>query len=231
MHIDHTGIVVFTCAIGVDDDLRNDQFSPEPGVKFVAFTDRSRATVIWEQRDACTLFKSDRRNSRVPKILAHQFIDASYSIWMDARVAARVPLRPLIEEWLKEADVAVYRHAKRSCIYAEAEEVYKQGLDEPARILAQTKVYREVNFPPNAGLAECSIIARRHTDAVVRFNNAWWSEYCRHTVRDQISFPVVARQTGLKVHFVDSHSRIECFDFHPRGARRELAEISNTKSA
>jgi hypothetical protein len=52
-------------------------------------------------------------------------------------------------------------------------------------------------------LCECGLIIRRHTKAVAQFNDAWWSEYCRHSVRDQISFMFVAKQAGLNFAVID----------------------------
>lgn len=72
----------------------------------------------------------------------------------------------------------------------------------------QIEHYRKKNFPEGYGLGECNVIVRRHCPIVERFNNDWWSEICRWSFRDQISFPYVLYKTkDLKVNFIKGNPR------------------------
>lgn len=182
------------------DALRDDQVTA--GTKFIAFVDNPGPNGVWSQKKVCQSFVSSRRNSRIHKILIHQYIDAEYSLWMDANVALRVPASRLIEEWLSEHDIAIFKHRLRDCIYDEAAICAELKLDDPCLIREQAQAYLSRGFPPQAGLAEASVILRRHTKQIEAFNNAWWSEYCRFAVRDQISLMVAAHETSTVINLV-----------------------------
>ena len=192
-------ITVFTCCTDRRDALRSDQNTD--GAHFRAYVDTPvEKDRCWSHMPASTLFSSARRNARMHKILSHQFTDTEYSIWLDANVALRVPARRLVDEYLGDADLAVFRHRTRACTYDEAARCRELALDATDVIDAQVGQYRAAGLPAGLGLPETSVVIRRHSAAVRRFNNAWWSELCRHSVRDQIGFMYAARDTGLTVN-------------------------------
>jgi len=47
------------------------------------------------------------------------------------------------------------------------------------------------------------MIIRRHTKKIEQFNNAWWAEYCRFSVRDQLSFMYCLDKIGIPVNLID----------------------------
>lgn len=194
-------IVVYTCHTNGRDALRADQCVE--AARFEAFVDDpAEADGVWTQRRAATACDSPRRNARMHKILAHRFVDAPYSVWMDANVALKVPAWRLVDEYLRDADLAVFQHRTRSCTYDEAARCRELGLDAPDIIDAQVRRYRAEGFPSGLGLPETSVLVRRHTPRVREFNELWWRELRRHSVRDQISFMVAATRAGLSVHFI-----------------------------
>lgn len=198
-------LTVYTSLTREGSPLRDDQISE--GARFLAFTNPKRETKLWEQKDAYDRFTSGRRNSRIQKILAHQFIDSEYSLWLDANLALKVPAQRLVDEWLKDYDIAVWKHPERDCIYDEAMICAKGQLDDPEVIIEQVKSYEDRGYPKHNGLGEANMVLRRHTKKVERFNNAWWSEYCRHSVRDQLAFMYAADQEGIRVNFIDPAAR------------------------
>lgn len=153
-------------------------------------------------RDSYSRFKDDRRNSRIQKILAHQYIDAEYSIYIDANVRLLVDPQILVDKYLQDCDLAVMKHPTRDCLYDESIICAKRGLDDVETIIEQAKMYEDSGFAKHKGLGECNIILRRHTPKVEEFNNAWWSEYCRHSRRDQISFPYAADKVGIQFKLI-----------------------------
>ena len=81
-------------------------------------------------------------------------------------------------------------------------------------------------YPANAGLSECCVLLRRHTDAIKDFNEAWWEEIRRGSRRDQLSFDYVARRCGLKYRYfpgsVEQPNSLFRRDHHQDQYRRKL---------
>ena len=196
-------ISVLTSITGGKDNVYDGQCKGD--AQWIAYLDDSiiRHSDDWEVRPAYNLFTSDRRNSRVPKILPHQFVDTEYSLWIDGNEKLLVTPESLVEKYLKDHDIAVFRHPTRDCLYDEAKECAVRGLDNVETIIAQAVKYEKLGFPKHKGLAECNFILRRHTPKVEQFNNYWWSEYCRHSVRDQISFMYALDKAGLRCTIID----------------------------
>jgi len=173
----------------------------QPKINFCNLRWRKKSEV-WTLRAACNNFSSHRRNSRIHKILIHQYVDADYSLWMDANVSLRAPVAQLIDEWLKDHDIAMFKHRKRDCVYDEADICAELRLDSPELIYEQKQAYRTRRYPDHNGLGEASVILRRHTSKIREFNNAWWSEYCRFSVRDQIGGMVAAHETSTAINLI-----------------------------
>ena len=189
-------ITVITSITGGKDGLQEKQ--NKGTARFVAYTDAEKSDT-WELRKPYDKFTSARRNSRVYKMLPHQFVDTEYSIWIDGNIRLLKTPDELVETYLKDHDIAMFPHPGRSCLYDEAMVCAKAHLDDPEVIIEQVKKYEDDGFAKQKGLFECSLIIRRHTPEIETLNNAWWSEYCRHSVRDQISFPYVLDKTAVHV--------------------------------
>lgn len=207
-----TDITVITSITAGKDLLREEQQTG--GAKFVAYVETDHQSKVWEQKPAYRRFRSDRRNSRAPKILSHQFCDTEYSIWIDGNIALRIDPLVLVTRELAQSDLAVFTHPDRSCIYDEAEVCIALGLDDPDVIRRQMNTYAGDGYGKGLGLAEANVIIRRHTENVIEFNNAWWSEYCAHSVRDQLSFMYVASKTGLRIKSISPTVFTGHPDFH-----------------
>jgi hypothetical protein len=213
-------ITVLTSLTGSRGELRDDQETT--GARFVAFVDRTWDSKTWALKPAYDRFRSARRNSRAPKILAHQFVDSEFSIWIDANVALRMPAPAILDRWLGDAEIAAFIHHARTCLFDEAETCAGRNLDDPAVIRDQVVKYERLGMRRSEGLAECTVILRRHTHAVAHFNNLWWSEYCRHSVRDQISFMYSVKASGVKFSYIEPDKlKNPAFDVWHRKAEAE----------
>jgi hypothetical protein len=180
-------IVVFTSIVGDKDVLIDDQVTQD--ANFIAFTNQK--SNVWKTIKPYDKFKDNRRNSRIYKIMPHMFFDSEYSIWMDGNFKLKVPAQKVINDLLKDKNVAVWEHPNRNCVYAEAEACYKQNKDTPEALGEQIEAYRKQQVLFNGGLYAAGIIIRRHTKRINELNEKWWAEYSRYSKRDQISFPVV----------------------------------------
>lgn len=146
------------------------------------------------------------RRARCVKLLPHLWLPPhDVSIWTDASFAwsSKVDLEALVSTYLKDADMAVFRHYSRDCLYAEADVCVSMDLDDPSLISKQIVGYAAEGFPPHAGLHLTGVTLRRNTPECNRFCNAWWSELSRFSRRDQLSLPVLMRRLGFKVNIID----------------------------
>jgi hypothetical protein len=109
-----------------------------------------------------------------------------------------LPLNGWIDEYLGENDLAVCKHWLRDCVYQEGFTCLKWGWDSSKLIKRQMQKYHDDGYPAHNGLAECTVILRRHTKAVQKFNEAWYREITVGSRRDQLSFNYVAHKLGFK---------------------------------
>jgi hypothetical protein len=93
-----------------------------------------------------------------------------------------------IENWLGDADIAMFRHPLRQSIYAEIQECIRLGKAPAEALNKQGSAYWQTGFPDNS-LYMCGIILRRHNENTATLNQIWWHEVVRYSYRDQISFP------------------------------------------
>jgi len=190
-------IAVYT-ALTNDIDNLNEQQNTE-GANFIAYTNKQSDT--WDTKPPYDKFVDDRRNSRIQKIMPHKFMNKEYSIYMDANFELLVPPQKIIDEYLKDKDIAVFKHPGRDDIYQEREAIIYLKKEEPKILFEQTMEYANRGIQDHSGLYSCGIIIRRHTQSINDLNEKWWAEYCRFSKRDQMSFPIVFPKE--KIHIID----------------------------
>lgn len=153
-------------------------------------------------------FKRPVMEAKIYKILSHQFLNTDISIWVDGNIFLLVDPKKIVEEFLGDADIAVWKHFDRDDVYDEARAAMGLGGDQVPYIKKHLEHFEEIKFPRHTGLAECNVIIRRHNKRVEKFNNYWWSEICRHSNRDQLSFPVVVKKCpDVKINYVEGNVR------------------------
>src|SRR6185503_21353153 len=94
-----SGITVLTSITGGKDVPREEQV--KGNARFISYTDQPFESKTWEVRPAYNRFTDPRRNSRVPKILSHQYCDTEYSIYIDGNMSLLQAAEALIELYLK----------------------------------------------------------------------------------------------------------------------------------
>lgn len=144
------------------------------------------------------------RTAKRIKILAHEYLNCKYSMWIDGSVTlGRVDWDELIANYLANSDIAVLRHPDRNCLYKEAETAIALRLDYRDVIECQVKRYKEHGHPEHWGLAETGIVLRRHTERIKEFNLAWWHEVDTGSRRCQISFPYVLKKLDIPCTYIE----------------------------
>ncbi len=198
-------IVLYTAVSKGYDDLKAPPENWIIGANCVAFSDDSLLAPPWENRPLHREFSDPCRNAKIHKILPHiYFPHAEFSVWLDGsvKVTAEIGLREFIASHLSGCDLAVFRHRRRRCVYQEAAICIAKGKDFADTINRQMLKYRTEGYPEGAGLAECTILIRRHSERIRTFNEMWYAEIMNHSRRDQLSFNYVAHRLGLKFEYI-----------------------------
>lgn len=196
--------IIYTVITGDKDTLSED--INIKGAKAVCFTDDPNLkSEKWEIRLIPSLYKDVRRDSRTVKLLPHIFFpEAEYSLYLDGNIICKVPIQRIIHEWLQDDDIAVFKHHTRDCLFQEAKECIRLGLDDTETIEKHVERYK--GFPEHRGLYQCGVILRRHTPRIKRLNEAWFAQYMTGCKRDQVSFPYVLEKEGVSINGIDSYA-------------------------
>lgn len=190
-------IEVITSITGGKDTIRDNQV--KGNAKFICYTDNpDLKSDTWEIRPAYNKFKDPRRNSRMHKIMMHKYSDADITIWIDGNIELSISPEEIVEKYLKDYDLAMFKHGSRNCIYDEAMEVAKLGLDDVELIIEQAKYYEDNGYAKHKGLLSGFFIARRNTQKIRDMNEAWWADYTRFCRRDQISLMPAIDKVGVR---------------------------------
>lgn len=175
-------IIPYTAITGEKDTLRDD---------IKVFTEYDK-------------FKDPVMNAKIYKIMPHQFLDCDISVWMDGNIFLNVSTEHIVKEFLKDADIAIHRHPDRDDVYDECDIAIKYKNDADGKIKEHKEYLKNINYPRHDGLYNGGVIIRRHTPIIEAFNNAWWSEICKHSSRDQISLPTVLKNfSNLKINIIE----------------------------
>lgn len=181
----------------------------------------------WQIKKVKPKFDDPRRDARMYKWLSHKYIKAKYSLWIDSNVKINVDIDQLIEEYLKDTDIALYEHNVRNCIYKEAEVCKMLKLDYPEIINKQIARYRAEGYPENNGLHATGIILRRHTEDIKELNKAVWKEIQNGSVRDQLCFDYVIWKLGIKVNNFDRTKHYFTIKNHKKDRAKYVSSLHN----
>ena len=72
--------------------------------------------------------------------------------------------------------------------------------------------YKREGYPKDNGLAETTCVMRRHTPAVIKFNEEWWKELRANSIRDQLSCDYVLWKLGMSYMTLEG-VRTDCAHF------------------
>lgn len=150
---------------------------------------------------------SDRRNAKYYKILPHREL-SDYDYWMWADVSHSVIENPenIVNLHMGTADVGVFRHTQRNCLFQEANELRKLGYDHIDLIDKQTQQYRQEGMPTEFGLYELPVSVRKNSEAVRNFNELWWEQIEKFSSRDQLSFPYCLFKSKLELKVLPGYA-------------------------
>ena len=156
------------------------------------------------------LFYDAKRQANMYTALSHIYAEgADVSIYVAGNLMLKAKPEVIVKELLGDADIAIYKHHKRDCVYLEARILVNSNKDTAEVVEEHMQKYRDEGYPENGGLVETGMIIRRHNKRVEAFNNAWFAEMCRYSRRQQLSFNYVAdKYPRLKVNMIDGNVRV-----------------------
>lgn len=194
--------VIYTCVTNAYSEVVPAPHELRGAFDFILFSDRPCAADGWTQL-AFEPFHSDpRRSAKLFKLLPHRLLPAyDASIWIDGNFRVLSPLQDLFQTFLKADEVLLlFRHRRRDCIYAEARECLRWGKDAPEVMNRQMQEYQRLGHPEAWGLFMGGFQMRKHnSSSCMKAMEDWWTEVDAHSVRDQLSLPVVLRRHGLEI--------------------------------
>lgn len=201
--------VCYTAITGDDRDRLYDPPLPANLCdRLFCFTDDPRRVVgtRWQAREPLQPSGDEplrgRRLARYQKLNAHVlFPDVDASLWLDGTFTPNVDPGEFLEWALRAADIVTFKHHERVCVYQEYEACLRLRKDDPETMKAQLNRYYHERYPYFHGMACTNIVARKHTAEIAKFNETWWNELRRGSLRDQLSFNYSLWRCGLRTGY------------------------------
>ena len=202
--------VVFTALFGRYETLNELAISRNPTTRYVCFTDDPLLrSETWEISVVNPKNKeSPSRASREIKMLGHKhFPEGTRSLYIDNTVRLRVDGAIVLDDWLKDKDVAFMRHYSRKTVRGEFFICSAYGLDEQEKIWKQYRYYKTyyptvLQQSPHWG----GMIARVNSAKTDKFMETWKQQFDAFTKRDQLSINVSSMISGVKIATVDGEN-------------------------
>ena len=170
-------------------------------------------------------FGSSRRNSRVPKLLAHRlFPRARYALWVDSKLQLHQPASTLRKLFLSSkggAVFAAYRNLRRSYIDEERDWIWRHkcagAVQKCPELIEQWASYEADQEDPgwtaHTVAIEGSLLLQ---DLRAPLHNAlfcaWFNEYLRFGERDQMAISYVMHRVGLTRHGSNASSAVRLIE-------------------
>ena len=207
-------IAVVTAITGGFDKLHEPEYYDE-NADYFAFMDQDIKSNIWQIIPIeYTHLKQPRMSAKIYKILIHKYFDYDYLVWMDGSLVLTSSITELIDKFLNDADMALFKHRYRDCLYDEhlaSLKNYQHAKGEPINIRkGQIERYKSMGFPKKYGLYECTFILRKNNKKIQKFNNNWWAELSIASSSDQVPFMYTLwKNPSVKVATImpgDSHN-------------------------
>ena len=199
-------IAVITSLSGLNSTLRDPSNGGFEGVDYYAYVDRLHDVHVWCQRPIIEFSKDPvyaaRRNAKLPKVLGFMMIPGyDYYIWHDHYCELQTDPKEIIE-LIGSADMGVFKHASRDCVYEEIHIVALSKFDTVESLNSMHDVFRRCNWPAHAGLYELTSFIYKNNPRVQATMLNWWDIIVQSSSRDQLSFPLAAGMNDLKLHIL-----------------------------
>ena len=195
--------VVFTALFGQYESLNELTILRNPATRYICFTDDSSlSSKTWEVKVVDSEIQGNpSRSSREIKMLGHKYFpEGTRSLYLDNTVRLKVDGSVVLEEWLRNSNIAFMRHYSRKTVREEFFICSAYGLDDQSTIWNQYKYYKQ-NLPavlkqrPHWG----GMIARINSNETDKFMENWKQQFDTFTKRDQLSINASSILSGVKI--------------------------------
>lgn len=200
-------IAILTASIGANELTEpTKDFPGHYSADYYAFVDESKMGQggIWN-RQLAFQFSSDpsfgnRRNAKIYKILPHLFVPGyDYYIWIDSTHQVAMDPNQIINTYLNDSDIALFKHPERNCVAEEGELIKQVNFDHHNLVQEQMDFYFGYEkYPSNNGLYELPCRVQRNSRKIQEAMLLWWEQICMFSSRDQLSLPYVLWKNDIK---------------------------------
>jgi hypothetical protein len=202
-------IAIYTAIFGSKDDLIEPNFEIK-GCDFICFTDNPNVSSdFFEVRLVKPEFEDPTLNARKCKLLSNYYLpEYNYTVWIDGNLKLKKSnIKQLVDKYLKEKDIALFRHPERNCIYEEGDACIYYSKEDPTKIRKQLEFYKKKGYPEKNGLVMTSILFRKNqSEKIKKLNEEWWKELKKRSKRDQLSFNYVAWKNKLDFYEIPGNA-------------------------
>ena len=175
------------------DNPSEEQIGPWKQIKIFPFTNDERF--------------SNRRKAKPYKVMPELFVPGyDFYFWADATHDVVENPQLIVDKYLTDSSIAIFRHRERCCAYEEANEIIKLNYDHLNNVTNQIKEYQKMDFPFEYGLFELPVIIRKNCFETTTLNLMWWEQICKYSSRDQISFPFCLWKTGINFSIMPGYA-------------------------
>lgn len=199
----------------------------ESEVDFLCFVDQPEVkSTTWQLRPFELPLPTDPgRGSRFAKLHPHRLVpEYEVSLYIDNSVLLTASPELIMTDLLPpEADFAGLLHSFRATVEDEFAAVVDSAFDAPWICVEQLAHYRSLD-PESLllrPLATGFMLRRHHEPKVISAMETWWMHILRYSRRDQLSFWIAARATGLVPHVHDLDIRQSKYQQWPRSTGRD----------
>jgi len=171
------------------------------GVEYILYTNKPEVAegTNWKPVKLEPINNDPRLGARYIKSSIHSFHpESKFWLWIDSNMKIVNNPNILVQKYLVNHNICVMPHPERHNWYEEAL-LMVQGRDSVKNVQRAIDKYYNEGFPPTS-LYETGCLLRRNTKLVQNFNNTWWEEIQKNSIRDQVSFPYAAWKHGVAIN-------------------------------
>lgn len=187
-------MLVYTAIFGPYDTLHEPAPDFPSNIDLVCFTDQPLQSDRWDVRRLPS-WTDPVAGAKYHKMHPHKiFPDRAYTLWIDGNMTPRAACAKLPELSL-DADLIVYEHPHCPGWHIEGLRCVSRGKCDPEAMHRQMEHYASEDLSPVGGLYNGGFLFRWRNGATRRFNECWWEQCSKYTMRDQVSMPYAIRAT------------------------------------
>ena len=196
-------LIVFTCITNAYDIFPEESYY-DPNVRYVCFHDGTIKTnrEPWQYVELDLDIKDPRDFSYYVKAHPHEFFPKdSYTVWIDG---CFILTKEFIDNSMKSFPFSALKHGGNFTFYDEVLEGYTCAFFDEMHLVEMCEDLKLAGYIfRNYSSPQCTILWRKLTDDIKKFDEVWYDWGTRGVNRDNIPFDAAIQFTGTKPLFYD----------------------------